>query len=71
MSRKRNENALKALRVSAAIDREIVLSQGGNAVLIWLSGGSRAGAHYNAKRAVKRGSSRKVKHKVRLENKGE
>lgn len=71
MSRKRNEKSLKALKVSASIDREIVLSQGGNAVMIWLAGGVRSGAHCNIKRAVKRGSSRKIKHKKKFSVRGD
>lgn len=66
MSRKnkRAERVLELARISAEIDREIVLSLGGNACMLWLTGGVRTGAHTNQEHNFRTGSSRKCKHRA-------
>ena len=61
------QKVIEAVKESASIDRVITLSQGGNACMIWLSGGVRGGAHRNRQareRDFHDGRSRKCKHRA-------
>ena len=54
----KRDRVLRDARSMAAIDREIVLSQGGNALTLWRSGGVRGGAHTDRRKEANRRACR-------------